>query len=282
MTTSPSLSRHARTAVLTLFGLSVALAFLLPIAWLFSGALRPDQEIFASLSPLSWRTFITEHPTLDNFRNALDGPFRRGLINSLIVSAATVTGGLVVCSLAAFAFSAMRLPGRNLIFAVVVFSFLIPEEVIAMPLSRLFRDWGLQNTYYGLILPALGNGIAIFLLRQFFLGIPRELADAARTDGAGWFNIFARIYLPLSKPALISAGLLLFVGQWQAYLWPLLVTTREEMFLAPITLGLMYGQFETDYGQIFAAATILSLIPAAILLLFQRYFTESVASSGIK
>lgn len=277
-----ALSINVRTLVRFAFGLAITVAFMVPVAWLVAGGLRPSDEIFSSLTPLSLDTFIPKAADFENFENAMAGPFRTGLINSLIVAVSTVVGGLVVCSLAAFALSAIRLPGRNVIFMAIIFSFLVPEEVIALPLSLLFSKWGLQNTYAGLILPFLGNGMVIFLLRQFFMAIPTQLVDAAKVDGAGWLRIFATIYLPLSLPALISGGLILFNGQWQAYLWPLLMTTREDQYLAPITLGLMVGQYKTDFGQIFAASTILSLIPAAILLIFQRYFTDSIANSGIK
>lgn len=271
-----------RLVVQAVFACSVALAFLTPVVWLVAGALRPGTEIFTSLSPLSLHTFFPANATLQNFATAFAGPFRTGLVNSIVVATATVAGGLVVCSMAAFALSAMRWRRRDQVFALVVFTFLIPEEAIALPLSALFAQAGLQNTYIALILPFIGNGMVIFLLRQFFLAIPSQLVDAAQMDGAGWFRIFFTIYLPLSRPALISAAIILFNGQWQAYLWPLLVTTREDQFLAPITLGLMVGQYQTDYGQIFAGSAVLSLIPAAILLVFQRYFTDSVSTSGLK
>ena len=278
-----AITRGGRTAALTAVAALIAVVWLTPTLWLIAGSLRPGREIFASLAPLSMRTFIPPAPTLNNFVAVLTGPFRVGLFNSLIVTSASITGGIIVCAMAAFALSAMRLPARDALFAVIVFTFLIPEEVIALPLSNLFTAWGLQNTYPGLILPAVGNGVAIFLLRQFFLSIPRELVEAGRVDGAGWWTIFLRLYVPLSKPALISAGLLLFTGQWQAYLWPLLVTTRQDMFLAPIVLAQMFGEFnQTDYGQVFAAAAILSLIPAAILFGSQSYFARSVVTSGIK
>ncbi|PST20797.1 carbohydrate ABC transporter permease [Mesorhizobium plurifarium] len=275
-------STRARRIVQLLFGIAVAAGFMLPIAWLVAGSLRPGSQIFTSLDPLSIGSFIPPRPTLENFGSALGGTFRTGLINSIIVAACTVVVGLLVCAAAAFALSAMQWRGREVVFALIVFSFLVPEEVVAVPLSAIFARGGLQNTYVALIVPFVGNGIVIFLLRQFFLAIPRSLIEAAQVDGAGWLRIFFQIFLPLSRPALIGAGLILFNGQWQAYLWPLLVTTREDMFLAPITLGLMVGQYSSDYGQIFAASTILSLIPAVILLGFQRSFTDSVAMSGVK
>lgn len=275
-------SRRITTAVHTAFGIAVAASFAVPILWLLSGSLRPGNEIFTSLSPLTPATFLPPVPTLDNFVTALSGPFLKGLQNSALVAVITVAIGLLVCSMAAFALSAMAWRGRDLVFALIVFTFLIPEELVALPLSLIFSRAGLTNTHLALILPFIGNGMVIFLLRQFFFAIPRQLAEAAQIDGANWLRIFFSIYLPLARPALISAGIILFNGQWQAYLWPLLVTTREDMFLAPITLGLMVGQYNSDYGQIFAASTILSLIPAAILLGFQRFFTDSVSTSGLK
>ncbi|MER8672258.1 carbohydrate ABC transporter permease [Mesorhizobium sp. M1156] len=275
-------SAGAGRMVQLLFGIAVAAGFLLPIVWLVAGSLRPSNEIFTALNPLSIGSFIPPQPTLANYGSALGGAFRTGLINSIIVAACTVVVGLLVCAAAAFALSAMRWRGREVVFAIIVFSFLIPEEVVAIPLSAIFARAGLQNTYTALILPFVGSGLVIFLLRQFFLAIPRSLIEAAQIDGAGWPRIFFQIFLPLSRPALVGAGVILFNGQWQAYLWPLLVTTRQDMFLAPITLGLMVGQRSSDYGQVFAASTILSLIPAIILLGFQRYFTDSVAMSGVK
>ncbi|TIP10553.1 carbohydrate ABC transporter permease [Mesorhizobium sp.] len=275
-------SAGAGRMVQLMFGIAVAASFLLPVVWLVAGSLRPGSEIFTSLDPLSIGTFIPPRPTLANFVSAFGGAFRRGLINSIIVAACTVVVGLLVCAAAAFALSAMQWRGREVAFAIVVFSFLVPEEVVAVPLSDIFARAGLQNTYIALIVPFVGNGMVIFLLRQFFLAIPRSLIEAAQVDGASWLRIFLQIFLPLSRPALIGAGVILFNGQWQAYLWPLLVTTRNDMFLAPITLALMVGEHTTDYGQIFAASTILSLIPAVILLGFQRFFTASAAMSGVK
>lgn len=164
----------------------------------------------------------------------------------------------------------------------VVLSFLIPFEAIAIPLSRTVSDWGLANTLIALILPGLGNGLAVFTLRQFFLGIPRSLSEAAHLDGAGWFRIYRSIYLPLTRPALIGAGLILFLFQWQAYLWPILITSTQAMDLAPVAIAKSFGAFSTDYGRVFAETAILAVIPAVILLALQRYFVTSVASTGSK
>ena len=122
----------------------------------------------------------------------------------------------------------------------------------------------------------------MFTLRQFFLGVPHSLAEAAHLDGAGWLRIFWSIYLPLCRPALIGAGLILFLFQWQAYLWPILVISEQQLDLAPVAIAKSFGAFSTDYGRVFAETAVLAIIPAIVLLLLQRYFVASVASSGSK
>ena len=130
--------------------------------------------------------------------------------------------------------------------------------------------------------PGLGNGLAVFTLRQFFLGIPPSLAEAAHVDGASWPRIFWSVYLPLTRPAMIGAGLILFLFQWQAYLWPILVTSTDSLDLAPVAIAKSFGAFSTDYGRVFAETAVLAVIPAVVLLSLQRYFVTSVASSGSK
>ena len=184
--------------------------------------------------------------------------------------------------MSAFALALMKFRGATFLFVLVVLSFLVPFDAIAVPLANLFREWGLSNTYPGLILPGLANGFAIFVLRQFFLAIPDELADAARVDGLGWWGIFTRIYLPLSKPALIGAGFTLFLFQWGAYLWPLLIGTEPDKVLGPISLANLRGQFRVDFGAIMAGAFLLTLVPLILLLIFQRHFIASLAATGNK
>jgi putative chitobiose transport system permease protein len=268
--------------LLTVVAAAVALLFFLPFFWMVSSGLRPGEEIFAFLSPLSPYSLIPRTLTLENYVQLFGGRLGRNVFNSVLTTALTVTFGLVICSTAAFALSVLRFPFRSAVFAVVVVSFMIPFDAIAIPLADTFRSLGLQNTYAGLVLPAIGDGLAIFVLRQFFLGIPEEMKEAARVDGAGWWTIFWRIYAPLSKPALIGAGLMLFLGQWQAYLWPLLIVTDPSMQVAPVALAQFVGQYEFNFGPMFAGATIVSVIPAVILLSLQPYFVRSVSSQGLK
>jgi multiple sugar transport system permease protein/putative chitobiose transport system permease protein len=268
--------------VLTVVAVGISLAFLVPVLWLIASTFRTATETFASSSPLSWDVLWPKDFTLVNLQSAVDSGFMTALGNSLLVAAVTVVVGLGISAAAAFALAVIPFKGRSVVFTIVVLSFLVPFEAIAIPLSRSFSEWGLTNTLIALILPGLGNGLAVFTLRQFFLGIPHSLSEAAHLDGANWFRIFWSIYLPLTRPALIGAGLILFLFQWQAYLWPILVTSNASLDLAPVAIAKSFGAFSTDYGRVFAETAILAVIPAVVLLVLQRYFVTSVASTGSK
>ena len=275
--------RHAvGRGILTTLAIIIALLFLLPVVWLLASAFRSAPETFASSSPLSWNVIWPKDWTLDNITSLVQSGFLTNLGNSLLVAVVTVVVGLAISALAAFALAVIPFRGAAAVFSIVVLSFLVPFEAIAIPLARSFDNLGLTNTFFALILPGLGNGLAVFTLRQFFLGVPHSLAEAAHLDGAGWLRIFWSIYLPLCKPALIGAGLILFLFQWQAYLWPILVNSEQQLDLAPVAIAKSFGAFSSDYGRVFAETAVLAIIPAIVLLLLQRYFVASVASSGSK
>jgi multiple sugar transport system permease protein/putative chitobiose transport system permease protein len=274
--------RKLGRGALTALAILISLAFLLPVLWLLASTFRTSTETFASSSPLTWHVLWPQEWTLVNLESAVNSGFLTALGNSLLVAIVTVVLGLGVSAMAAFALAVIPFRGRSITFSVVVLSFLVPFEAIAIPLSRSFSDWGLTNTLIALILPGLGNGLAVFTMRQFFLGVPHSLSEAAHLDGANWFRVFWSVYLPLTRPALIGAGLILFLFQWQAYLWPILVTSRQELDLAPVAIAKAFGAFTTDYGRVFAETAILAIIPAIVLLALQRYFVTSVASTGSK
>ena len=275
------LAKSGKTAK-TITAVLVALVFMLPIVWVFSNSLRPGSETFTWLDPLSWRTFFPDSPNLDNYFALANTSLGQGIANSLWTTFLTLLFGLALCAGAAFALAALEYRGRQLLFSLVIFSLLIPVDAIAIPLASIFKDLGLQDTVAGLILPGVANGMAIFLLRTFFLGIPKELVEASRIDGLNWFGVFFRIYLPLSKPALVGASLVLFLFQWHAYIWPLLIGTGKNTLLGPIALANMKSQYAVDYGAVFAGAILLSAIPLVLILAGQKYFIQSSATSGIK
>lgn len=266
----------------TALGVFVAFLFMLPVIWMVTSSIRPNAEIFRYLSPLTFRSIIPTELTLDNITGLLQTGFSRALFNSLVVTLITTALGLVVALLAGFAVSILQFPGRDLLFALFVVGFSVPFDAVAVPLSAQVREAGLVNTYFGLALAGLGNGFAIYLLRQFFLGIPRSLAEAARLDGASWLRILFSVYLPLAKGPVTAAGLTLFVFQWQTYLWPLLVATDPSMQVGPVALaGLVSLSGTVDFSQMFAGALFLSIIPAGLMLWLQRYFVQSIARSGM-
>ena len=275
--------RERRTGRLSLIiVIPAAILALAPLLWALVSSLRPGDEIFRFLSPFTINTIIPTSVSLDNYIAVLTSDFSRALLNSVLVAALSVVLGLAVSSLAAFALAVIEFPGRNIVFGVMVVSFLVPFEAIAIPLATTFRAADLQNTLLGLILPAVGNGLSIFLLRQFFLNIPYSLTEAARMDGLSWFGIYSRIYLPLSRASMVGAGLILFVFQWQSFLWPLLIAPAPAARVAPVAIADFAQESGVDYGQMFAAATLTAAIPLILLLVFQRQFTNSLASSGSK
>lgn len=273
-----------RRPPLALFLLAVALALsaMLPIWWAAISALRPSEEVFRYLSPISVWSLWPRHVTLANVHALLTGSFMRALCNSMLVTSLTLLIGLPLCASAGFAFTALRFPGRSVLFAIMVVGFLVPFDSVSLPLLQMFQVAGLQNSYVGLLLPALGNGLAMFLFRQFFLTVPDELREAAMIDGLGWFGIFVRIYLPLSKRAIIAAGMILFVFQWQAYLWPLLIAPSPDYHVASVAIAQFAGQLDVDYAQMLGGAALAALPPMIVLLFLQRYFTSSIAATGGK
>lgn len=264
-----------------LIGIVTAI-FMTPLLWLVVSAFRPEGDILGHLSPLTWEMIVPARVTTENFTLLIENGFGRAVFNSVFIAFGSVFLGLLVNSMAAFALSAIEFPRRGLVFAVVVVTFLIPFEAIGIPLAGTVRQLNLDNSYTALMGPGIANGFAIFMLRQFFLSVPKELFEAARVDGVSLFQIYWRIYVPLSKAPMVGAGIIIFLFQWQAYMWPLLVTNTREYEVAPVALAKLIGQFDFDLGQMLAGAVLLALIPALVILPLQRYFTQSIAGTGVK
>ena len=270
-------------ALIHLLYLTVGFLFLLPLWWALASSLRPLNDIFKYVSPFSLAALVPDKLTLDAYRSIfLEKGFGTAVFNSLFVALATVLGGLGVNSLAGFAFAVLRFPGRNALFGITVLTFLVPFEAISIPLYTVVRSLGWLDTYLALIVPGIANGIVIFLFRQFFSQVPRELVDAARIDGASWLTIFVRIYLPLSKPVIISAALLIFLFQWESFLWPLIATRSEGLKVIQVALAGFEQRYQTLWNELFAAATLAALIPLLILLPLQRFYVQGVTAGGFR
>jgi putative chitobiose transport system permease protein len=251
----------------------LAFMFIIPAIWLFVGSIRPNNEILATMSTFGWDLIIPSRLTFENYYHLFaDLGFGAALWTSFFTSGVTVLVGLFLALLAAYALGVLNFPGRSIVFSFVVISFMMPFEAIAIPLSQVFTKWGLANTYLGLILPGIANGLAIFNLRQYFMGIPKSFRESAKLDGASEPMILFKIYLRLSTPGLINSALLIFVGSWTAYLWPLLIVSENHLQVAPVALARAFGEHASSYGQNFAGSVILSLVPAVAIFALQRHF----------
>jgi multiple sugar transport system permease protein/putative chitobiose transport system permease protein len=266
-----------------LFYILVSLCFVLPLIWSLASSLRPLDEIFKYTSPFSFKAFFPDHLDLSAYVSIFwDKGFGIAVFNSVFVATATVLGGLIINGLAGFVFAVFQFPGRQLLFFITVLSFLVPFEAISIPLYNVIKLLGWIDSYYALIIPGLANGVVIFLFRQFFSQIPRELAEAARMDGAGWLRILWQIYLPLSKPVIISAALLIFLFQWESFLWPLICTRSEHLKVIQVALAGFQERYTTLWNELFAASNVATLIPLFVLLPLQRFYIQGVTAAGFK
>jgi multiple sugar transport system permease protein len=265
--------------------LLLAAFFLLPYVWMVSGSLRTQNEIFANLYPLSVWTFVPRQWTLASFQALLDlqpFPFTHYVFNSLFVAFVVTAFSLVVNSCAAYVFARIRFPGRDVLFVMFLATMVIPFEVLAIPLYTEMRAFHWVDTYQALIVPFVASPLGMFLLRQFFLGLPRELEDAARIDGCSLFGAFWRVVLPNAAPALIAFGLIRFQFSWDSFIWPLIVAPSPPVRVIQVAIA----SFDTDqvvhWDLIFAAAVIASLPIILLFAFLQRYYVQGVVTSGLK
>lgn len=277
-------SRLAKSRVLqrllTYAGLgAIALVMLLPLLWLVSTAFKSPAEDIFQFPP----QFLPQQPTIANFVKVWQtNPFGRYLFNSVLVAGLTVGLNLLFCSLAAYPLARLDFRGKNAIFTLIVSTILIPFQVVMIPLYILTVQLGLRNTYLGLIFPAIASAFGIFLLRQAFQGVPKELEEAARIDGCSELGIWWHVMLPAIRPALVTLAIFVFIGAWSDFLWPLLILDRPEYYTLPLGVAKLAGAFSLDW-RLIAAGSVISIAP--ILLFFtvmQRYIVPTEAGSGLK
>ncbi len=256
---------------------------MLPLLWAIAASFTPNDKVFEYAYPFSWRALLPADFTLEAYRNLFDRGFGRTLLNTLGIGLVTVFVGGFVNALAGFAFARFEFRGKNVIFiSIVMLSFLVPVDLTAIPRYILVRDMGWVNTWQALIIPGLASSLVIYLFRQFFSELPQELIDAARVDGSGWLQLFTRIILPISKPALLTASLLLFLGQWDAFFWPLVVASSPELRMVQVDISLAVGQYQTQWNELLAGSMLAALIPILLVLPFQRYYVRGITGAGLK
>lgn len=261
----------------------VSLAFILPVAWALLAAFRTREDTFSNLFPLSWNTFLPSEWTLVNFERLLIGTeWPRYISNTVIVALTTVVLGTLVNSLAAYALARLKPKGSAVIFAVILGIAIMPFEAVAFPMYLVARNLGILETLQGLILPWIANAFSIFLLRQFFLEIPGDLEDAARCDGANWWQVYVRVIVPITWPAHISVALITFQQSWDSFLWPLIAATGENARVLQVAIASLVSLEATDWERMFSAISIAAFIPIVLFLLLQRYYLRGMTMSGIK
>jgi len=260
----------------------VATLLLLPIYWLIMSSFRPGGDIFRYATDVGWRTLVPQTLTLDHYRTMLAGDMPRAVFNSAFIAIVTVTIGTFMNSLAGFAFAVFEFPFKRLLFAFVLLSFMMPFESIVIPLYTLIRTLEWTNSYAALILPELANGLVIFLFRQFFLGIPREIYEAARVDGASWWTIFLRLTMPLSGPTIATASLMQFIHQWDAFFWPLVAASTPELVVVQVAIARNMTLETANWGALFASASTAVLLAMIPFLLLQRFYIRTVTVSTDK
>lgn len=267
-------ARFALLAVATL----IAILILLPFIWMVSTAFKSSGEWY---SP----NIIPRHPTMDNLRTlfqAPDAPVLRWLGNSVMIAGVEGMLTLAVCAPAAYAYARMDFRGRNVLFAILVGTLLVPGFIFLVPNFLIVNQLGMLNSYWAVLIPGLGSAFGVFFLRQFFLGLPTEMEEAMLMDGANRLQILWSLVLPLSKGALATLFVLSVLASWNDYLWPLLVLTSPQIQTLPVGLASFQSEYASFPGQVMAGALIATLPVLILYTALQRFIVQSVASAGIK
>ncbi len=253
---------------------------LFPFFWLIASSLKAPSELGA-IPPIWWPA----HPDASSYTNVFEAvPFARALLNSIIITVSSTTGILVTSIMAGYVFAKHDFRGKNSIFICVLATMMVPQFIMLIPLYRMMNALNLTNSYPGLILPNLANGFGIFLMRQFITGIPDDLLEAARIDGASEWTILWKVVVPLLRPAAAALILFAFVFQWNNFLWPLSIVYTQDMSTVVLSLNSLRTYTSSiTFTNIVMAGTIIGILPSVILTLaVQKYFIEGISMTGIK
>ncbi|MFK4599826.1 carbohydrate ABC transporter permease [Streptomyces pristinaespiralis] len=261
---------------LTALAACAAVVSVLPVLWMVSAA-------FKSRSTVTDGNLIPTEFTFQNFVYVFtEVPFVRYLWNSFFISAVITIAALLFHSMAAYALARLRFPGREKIFMAIFSTLLVTAPVVLIPLFIVARELGLLDSYAGLIVPAVFNAFGIFLLRQFYLGLPKELEEAAVLDGCGHWRVYWNIVLPMSRPILSALAVFFFLANWNAFVWPQVVTSDQSLTVVQLGIASFQTQYLSNWNYILAAATVAALPMLALFFTFQRQIVESIKTSGMK
>ena len=286
------LARTLRMATITLGAAAIGTVMIFPFLWMVSSSVKSQQELF-KLPPV----LIPSQWVFGNYATAWRAArFSRYFLNSAFVSLTGTLLTLIICAMAAYPLAKLHFRGREGIFWLIIGSQMIPGIVTLIPTFLVVKNMplaggnnilgsgghGWLNSYEGLIIPGISGAFGVFLLRQFFLGVPNELLYAARVDGCGEFRIFSDIVLPLAKPAMATLGIFTFQGFWNDFVWPLVITTEDKVRTVQLGLTVFRQRFTTEWGPLMAGVTIATLPMVLVFLSAQRYFVSGIALTGLK
>lgn len=256
----------------------IALLTLAPLLWMIGASFM--QQGAANVFPPK---FLPDSPTLEHYKvlfTQLNLP--RYLLNSVVISVSITIISLLFNSMAGFAFAKYRFPGRDSLFRTLLAAMIIPAQVTMLPLFLLLKQFGVINTYLGVIIPGMASIFGIFLIRQYIFSIPDSLIEAARMDGASDFRIYWSVILPLAKPILVTLAIFTFMGAWNDFLWPLIVLTRDSMYTLPVALANLMGEHVQD-TELMMAGSVLTILPVLIVFLaLQKYYIKGILIGGVK
>ena len=255
------------------------LAVIFPVAWVFLSSLKDPARILTHPP-----TFLPREFHWNNYIEAWNtAPFARYFVNSIVVAIAVTAGTVLTSILAAYTFARINFPGREILFIIVLATSMIPPQSIAVPVFTTLSHWGLIDTYGALIIPFLAEGFTIFLLRQFFLQIPRDYDDAAQLDGCGRLRFLFQIMVPMSRPAIVAAALFIFMINWTNFFWPLILTNSTNMRTLPVGLAMFQEIWvAVSWAKLTAAVSFVSLPILAVYAFAQKYFVQGVTLGGLK
>ena len=250
-----------------------------PFLWMILGSLKPASD-FLRNPP----TFLPSQATTDNYSRLFQQlDFPRFFFNSSVIALAVTVGNLVFCPMLGYALAKLRWRGKRVIMGLVLATLMVPAGITLIPNFILMSKLGFVNTYPGLILPFLAGPFGVFLMRQFMYGVPNELLEAARIDGANEFRVFWSVVVPIATPVLATLGILTFLGNWNSFLYPLVMAQEPQMYTLPVALATFAtGQYQADHGMLMAGSVILVVPVLIVFILFQRWITEGIATTGLK
>ena len=274
-----TLGKIARTVILYLVLAALSLVFFFPLVWMFTTAIKPTTQMFKIPpiwipDPSQWDVFWTTW---------MRANFNTYLQNTVKITALSMVGRVASCALVGFSFARLRWPGKNALFILTLSTMMLPFQVLMIPQFLIFKSFGWIDTHLPLWVPSFGGtAFYIFLMRQYFLTLPRELDDAAKIDGCSWWGIFYRILLPLARPALATIAIFTFMSQWNSFLEPLILLNSSRNCTLALGLAMFRDQFDVDWNAIMAMSFLMVLPCLAVFFLAQKYFIQGISTTGLK